>query len=346
MNVWIDLANSPHVATFEPVVEQLRADGATVVLTARDHAQTVDLARRTFGHVLVVGDESPARRAAKGMSILRRARALRSIARSERPDVALSHGSYSQLLAARVSKVPGVTMMDYEYQPANHLSFRLARRVIVPELFPARALRRAGARPRKVVRYPGFKEELYLGRFVPTDDVLRELNLDPARLIAVLRPPPQGALYHRGGNDHFEALLLEAATRDDLQVVVLPRVREQAARYIGRTGVIVPERPVDGLSLLAHADVMIGAGGTMNREAALLGTPTYTMFAGKLAAVDAELIDRGLLHDLRTTATIPPLAKKATRDVADARVRSDQILDVVLNTVAAVARHGSPRPHR
>jgi predicted glycosyltransferase len=336
MRVWIDFANSPHVALFEPVVERLRAEQVALLLTARDHAQTLGLARRAFGDVSVVGGESPPGKIKKGLSIADRARTLYAFARASRPDVALSHGSYAQVLAARAAGVPAVTMMDYEFQPANHVSFRLARRLIVPMIFPADALRRFGASERKIVRYDGFKEELYLGRFQPDDGVLSELALDPSRSIAVMRLAPEGALYHGFGNERFERLLDDASARADVQVVVLPRVRAQAARYAGRSGVIVPEQPVDGRSLLAHADLMIGAGGTMNREAALLGTPTYTVFAGRLAAVDAELMRRGLLRDLRQEGIDVTFTKKPPRDPALSAERADRILERILETVAAV----------
>jgi uncharacterized protein len=335
VRVWIDLANSPHVATFEPVVERLRSEGATVELTARDHAQTVGLARQAFGEIDVVGGESPAGRVRKGFSIAGRARALSARARRSRPDVALSHGSYAQLVAARAAGVPGVTMMDYEFQPANHLSFRLAHRVVVPAVFPADALRRFGAPERKIVRYEGFKEELYVNRFVPSTEVTAELGLDTRRVIVVMRPPPEGALYHRSGNERFDAAFAAATARDDVQVVVLPRTRDQAPRYAEHRSAIVPDRPIDGRSLLAHADLMIGAGGTMNREAALLGTPTYTMFAGRLAAVDAELIRLGLLHDLRNGGAELAFVKKPPPDLARTSERSDAILARIREALVA-----------
>ena len=339
MRVWIDLSNSPHVPLFEPVVESLRAENVDLVLTARDHAQTYLLARDTYGAVNLVGGESPRGRMRKGTSIAARAVELLRVARRTRPHVALSHGSYSQVLAARAARVPAVTMMDYEFQPANHLSFRLAARVLVPTVFPDDALRRFGARD-KVVRYEGFKEELYLGRFQPDESILSALGLDPSRVITVFRPPPEGALYHQRGNERFDRLVVEAAERDDVQAVVLPRVAEQAAAYVGRSGLIVPDRPVDGRSLLAYADVMIGAGGTMNREAALLGTPTYTVFAERLAAVDQELIRLGLLRDLRQDSVHPELVKKPPKDIAAARERSDATLGHVLEAIRAVARTG------
>jgi predicted glycosyltransferase len=135
MKVWIDLANSPHVQISEPVVRRLHAEGHDVWLTARAHAQTVELAGRRWPDVRVVGDRSPSGIPAKGLAIVRRAEALRRLATRERPDIALSHGSYAQIVAARAAGVPPVTMMDYDHQPANHLSFRLAQRVIVPRFF-------------------------------------------------------------------------------------------------------------------------------------------------------------------------------------------------------------------
>src|SRR4029079_8960987 len=131
-------------------------------------------------------------------------------------------------------RVPVVTMMDYEFQPANHLSFRLADTVVVPEVFPDVELRRQGAGKRKVVRYPGFKEELYLGRYEPDPGVLEELGLDPGKIIVVFRPAPEGALYHREGNVEFERVFSETASSDNLQVVALPRSADQRERYTGR----------------------------------------------------------------------------------------------------------------
>ena len=222
MRVWVDLANSPHVATLEPVVAALRERGDDVVLSARDHAQTLELARSSFpgDEILVCGGKSPAGRVAKAAAIAARAGQLWALARRHRPDVALSHGSYAQAIAASAARVPLVTMMDYEYQPANHVSFRLASRVVVPDVFPSEALRRFGVRDRKVVRYPGFKEQLYLGSFRADEGVLQELGLDPRRVIVVLRPAPEGALYHRGGNDSFERLVEHASSDTRLQVVL------------------------------------------------------------------------------------------------------------------------------
>jgi uncharacterized protein len=338
MRVWIDLANSPHVPLVVPIVRRLNADGHAVLLTARDHAQTVDLAQKQWPDVIVLGKESPSGRVAKARSIAKRARALREIARKWRPDVAFSHASYAQVVAARASGTPAVTMMDYEYQPANHLSFRLAGKVIVPDAFPESALRRFGAGPKKVVRYPGFKEELYLTGFVPDDRVLDELGLDRDRVIAVFRPPPDGALYHRTANTRFEDMLRAAAADESVQVVLLPRSHRQADRFDTISpSVLIPDHAIDGTSLLALADLTIGAGGTMNRESAILGTPTYTVFLARLAAVDAELIRQGRLRDLRD-AGMPTFEKKPRGQISDAASNGDRILETVARVLEDAVR--------
>jgi predicted glycosyltransferase len=337
VKIWVDVANSPHVPLFVPVVRRLRDAGHDVVLTARDHAQTLPLATDAWDGVRVIGGQSAAGRARKAAGIGLRALELRRFARRAKPDVALSHGSYAQIAGAYAARVPAVTMMDYEHQPANHLSFRLARRVIVPVTFPDDSLKRFGARPGKVVRYEGFKEELYLSELDRGTAVLDDLGVRREAVVAVLRPPPEGALYHRGGNDRFEEVMTFLERHEEVEIVLLPRGAEQQARYAGRR-VTVPERPVDGTALLAAADLVVGGGGTMTREAALLETPTYTVFLAELAAVDAELIRRGLIVDLREPGLQPAVEKRGEAARRGAREQSDAIYQVILRTLHDVVR--------
>jgi predicted glycosyltransferase len=333
----MDLANSPHVPLLAPVSERLAREGHEVELTVRDHAQTLELAKARWPAFRVIGGKSPPGRASKGRSIARRAEALRRFAKALGPDVAFSHNSYAQLLGARLAGVPRVTMMDYEHQPVNHLAFRLADRTVVPGVFPERSLRRFGAAPEKVVRYPGFKEELYLTGFRPVTDVVEQLGLDRQKVIAVMRPPPEGALYHPMANERFEELVRLAAARGDVEAVVLARTAAQAARYRADPRIRVPQKAVDGSSLLAAADLVIGGGGTMNRESAVLGTPTYTVFAGKLAAVDAELIRLGRMHDLRAQGVFPRFEKKPSSSKTDGSPHAGETLDAIMGALTDVA---------
>lgn len=300
MRVWIDLTNSPHVVIFRPLIARLEARGHEVVVTARDFAQTLGLLERFGIPHRVVGAHGGGSLAGKAQAMAARTRALIRFARRERFDLAVAHGSTDQPVAARLAGVPQVTMFDYEYAAAmHHLNGRLARRVLVPEAIPREALARYGMRGAKLVRYPGLKEEYYLADHRPDPSVAGELGLAPDRVVAVLRPPPEVTLYHRGlSTELFAATLdrlLDAAP--DVQTVILPRTAEQREALRGRPA-IVPERPVDGPTLVELADLVVSAGGTMNREAAALGVPAYTPFAGRLGAVDRRLIAEGRLRRL------------------------------------------------
>lgn len=343
MRIWIDMANSPHPLLFAPLERLLTERGAEVVITYRDHAQTAELTTERWPDAELVGVASPDGRGAKAGSLLGRAWALRRWAASTRPDVALSHNSYAQLLAARVGRIPAVTAMDFEHQPANHLAFRAARRILVPEALPTAELRRQGASPRKLVRYAGFKEELYLGDFEPDRSVASRLGIErgPSTVIVVARSAPAGAAYHREENPMFIEAVRTLDDQPEVRQVVLARHPEQRSELQGlrleRT--VVPDRAIDSRSLLAEADLFLGAGGTMTREAALLGVPTFSMFAGRPAAVDDWLIERGKLSRLESPAQLTGLEprERGPDQLAKLRRRGAEIAELFADEVAALA---------
>ncbi len=303
MRLWLDMANSPHPLLLAPIADELERAGHEVWVTTREHAQTADLTLSRWPEATVVGGPSPNSRAEKARNIMGRVQRLREKAAENKPDVALSVNSYAQVIAARAAGIPSVTLMDYEFQPANHVSFRLAQRVVVPSVFPATRLRRYGARSSGRVRQlGGYKEELYIdcpSKLAPGGDGWSSVPGAGDAVRCLFRPPPDGASYHRDGNPRFNELLAEAAGRSDTRVLVLPRFPEQRATYGSWPGVTIAEQTVDGLRALLGADLFIGGGGTMCREAALLAVPAYTVFAGRLAAVDAQLMKEGRLRDLR-----------------------------------------------
>src|SRR5437763_3739051 len=176
MRIWIDLANSPHPPLFSPITAALEREGYEPVLTARDNAQTVELARAHWPDVDVIGGETPPRPTAKMRAIAGRARDLAAWARQQRPGIALSHNSYAQIAAARRLRIPAITAMDYEHQPSNHLAFRLANRILLPEALPISAVARQGATRAKVRFYPGLKEEIVFDAFEPDDGVLSRIG--------------------------------------------------------------------------------------------------------------------------------------------------------------------------
>ena len=318
MRIWVDLTNSPHVLVLRPIVDVLRARGAEVRVTARDFAQTVELCERLGVEHEVIGRHRGGRLAAKALGLADRSAALtRWARRAGRFDLALGHGSNDVTVAARLLRIPCSTMFDYEWATVQHtVNCRLAQAVVVPEAIPPERLDRYGAR-RKLQRYPGLKEEYYLADFEPDEAVLAELGLDAARPIAVVRTPPSVSLYHRFENDLFASVLDRLR---GTQTVVLPRVPEQRAQL---HGFVVPEHAIDAQSLVALADLVVSAGGTMNREAVALGTPVWTTFEGRLGAVDARLIAEGRLRRLEYPEQLE-LTKRAAG--GGERVRRDPAL--------------------
>lgn len=355
MRVWIDLANSPHPLLFAPIVRRLRGRGDEVVITARDHAQTLQLAREYFDEVDVIGEASPDGRLAKAASVGGRVAALWSWARrSGREggggiDLALSHNSYAQLLAARALRLPTVTAMDFEHQPANHVAFRAAGMILVPEAVPLEPLRRQGATEEKLVRYAGLKEELYLGDFEPDRSILSSLGIErdgpdgTHGPIAVARSAPAGAAYHRHENPIFLEALRTLDSQPHVRTVVLARHPGQraAVRRLGLERTVVPDQAIDSRSLLVKADVFVGAGGTMTREAALLGVPTYSLFDGERPAVDAWLERRGDLAMLDSPDQLRGLQRRPPGDggaaLAGLRERGAEIEDVFLAAIDSQA---------
>src|SRR6202046_2174356 len=295
MRVWVDLTNSPHVLVLRPAIEQLRRDGHEVQVTARDFAQTLALCDRFgIGHT-DSGEHRGARLADKGRGLVARSGALTRWASGRGFDLAIGHGSNDITVAAALLRIPCTTTFDYEWATVQHnVNCRLAQAIVVPDAIPAQRFDRYGARGR-LHPYAGLKEEYYLADFEPSPAVLAELELDPAQPIVVVRTPPAVSLYHRFDNDLFGAVL--ARLRGN-QAVGLPRTPEQRAQLVEHGGFVIPARAIDAQSLIAYADLVVSAGGTMNREAVSLGTPVFTVFEGRLGAVDEHLIAEGRLRKL------------------------------------------------
>jgi len=310
MRIWIDLANSPHVPFFRTLAQSFKQQNHEVVLTVRDFAETVRLSQHLGLTGEIIGGHGGGSFSGKAGNLVQRAMQLARWAKGKGIDLAVSHNSYSQILAARALGLRVVTLMDYEHQPANHLAFRMASRIIVPRSFPEFALNRFGASSEKVRRYDGIKEDVYLAGFRPAPEFpkeLKALGVDLENIIVVIRPPATEALYHRFENDLFEQLLDRLRATPEVSVVLLPRTQSQSEQYRDDPRLIVPSAPIDGANLIAHSDLVISAGGTMNREAAALGVPTASIFLGEWAAIDEQLIREGRLKRITKSEDIAAL---------------------------------------
>ena len=341
MRIWVDLTNSPHVLVMRPVIRALERRGDEVLVTARDFAQTLGLLERFGIAHTAIGRHRGGHLAAKALGLASRSLALASWARGRGFDAALGHGSNDVTVAATMLGIPSATTFDYEWAAVQHsVNCRLARRVVVPAAIPPERLARYGATPAKLRRYEGLKEEYYLADFAPDRAVLDVLGLDAAAPLAVVRTPPAVSLYHRFEHPLFGRLLTRL--REQAQVVVLPRTSEQRAELAAAGGYVMPERAIDAQSLIALADVVVSAGGTMNREAAVLGTPVWSLFDGRLGAVDERLIAEGRLRRLERAEDVT-VAKRGG-GAAEKRVRRDpEVFTDLLVSGLARGRDGPSR---
>jgi predicted glycosyltransferase len=338
MRIWIDLANSPHVPFFRALAAEFERRGHEVEMTARAFAQTVELAEAAGLAPFPVGGHGGRELSGKAGNLIGRAGALVRWARGRGFDVAVSHNSYAQIVAARALRCRSVTLMDYEHQPANHLAFRLASRVIVPHSFPDEALRRFGARGAKTRRYNGTKEDVYLADFEPDPhfaETINALGIAASDILVVVRPPATDALYHRFENEVFDQLLEGLSQRSDTKIVLLARTGAQQSALRARhrsENIIWPRAALDGANLIASADLVVSAGGTMNREAAALGVPAVTVYAGRWAAVDEELVREGRLRRIGTREELQALRveKKKSANARRALHVRAEVADLIL----------------
>ena len=296
----MDCTAAAHPLVLRPLIERFQAQGHEVFVTTREYGQTIGILDRLGLAYTVVGEHGGASKLGKVRALGGRSARLARLIWERRPQLALAHGSVDLAVVSRSFLIPSVQMQDYEFaRLQRNVSFRSARRVLAPEGIPVERLKRIGAGPKKLVRYPGLKEEYYLADFEPDPAVLGELGLDREKILVVVRPPPETSEYH-APNDLYGATVRRLAAAPEVQAVVIPRTEEQGAavRALDAANLIVPERAIDAQSLIAFADLVVSAGGTMNREAVALGTPVFTTFTGRMGGVDEALIEAGRLRVL------------------------------------------------
>ena len=324
---------SAHPVVFAPMITRLRAAGHEVEITARDYAQTLGLLKLHGLDGMVVGQHAGASRTRKVMALAGRTTKLHRWARG-RFDLGVAHGSNDLALAAAWAGIPAVNMFDYEFAiQQHHIGCRLARRVITPDAIPASRLTRFGVGDEKLRQYPGLKEEYYLADFKPDPTILDQLGVDRERVVVVVRPPPDVSLYHRKSNPLFPRVLSHLGEREDVQAVVLPRTsaQRQHVRALHLPSVVVADHAVDAQSLIAASDLVVSAGGSMNREAVALGVPVYTTYGGRLGGVDEALIRSGRLRPLSDVRALE--LEKRTRTLDWPRRDPAVIVQMILSAV-------------
>jgi uncharacterized protein len=340
VRIWIDMTAPAHPVVFRPIIPRLRAAGHEVEVTARDYADTLGLLRLHGIEHEAFGRHGGASRTRKLRQLLARTRQLRRWAKGREFDLAWAHASNDLPLAARRLRIPFVDMFDYEFATLQHnIGCRVARRVMTPDRIPPERLERYGVGPEKLRQFPGLKEEYYLADFEADPGVLDLLGLDPQRVLVVLRPPPDVSLYHRRSNPLYRQVLNHVGPRDDVHAIVLPRTPEQRAEIeqLGLPSLVLPQGPIDAQSLIALADLVVSAGGTMNREAVALGTPVYTTYAARLGGVDEALMREGRLRPLTNPQAVE-LVKKGAAGEQRTRRDPQTLIDAALEVAGGQGR--------
>jgi predicted glycosyltransferase len=346
--VWIDLDNSPHVPFFAPIIEQLKSRGCTLLVTARDCFQVCELANLFGLEYRRIGRHYGKFRVLKLAGLGMRALQLAPVVLGERPDLALSHGSRAQLLVSALARVPSVVIVDYEF--ARGLVLMKPGWVMVPEVIPDAAIR---FDPNRILRYPGIKEDVYVPGFRPDPAIQASLGLNGKDLVVTVRPPANEAHYHNPQSDGLFAAVIDSLSHHPgAKVILLPRNRSQEVSLrssypnLFATGkLIIPEHAVDGLNLIWYSDLMISGGGTMNREAAALGVPVYSIFRGKIGAVDRYLADTGRLVLLESVDDVrTKIVLDRRRRPAEPESHNTKALRAIVDGVVAIMESASPAP--
>jgi predicted glycosyltransferase len=341
--IWIDLDNSPHVPFFSPIAEELENRGYSVLLTARDCFQVKELSDLMGLKYKLIGHHYGKNTVMKIMGLCTRALQMLPIAKREKPSLALSHGSRSQLILAKLLGIPAAMIGDYEFSTL----FAVVRPewLIVPEVIPDAAV--SGFKS-KVLKYPGIKEDVYAPKFVPQSQIVEELGLGSGELIVTIRPPATEAHYHVPESDElFDEVLTYLAELPNIKMILLPRnekqaisIREERPALFDSGKITIPKRVVDGLNLVWYSDLVISGGGTMNREAAALGVPVYSIFRGKIGAVDNYLASSGRLTLIESREEVRSklLLKHRVRPERPVRASDASLQSLVEHIISIVER--------
>ncbi len=296
--VWIDLDNSPHVPFFAPIITKLQEDGFTIRISARNYSQTIELAQLYGLDFTDVGKHYGKNKFIKVIGLFYRSLQLIPFVLKKKPIIAISHGSRSQMLIAHLFKIPIVIFLDYEF--VQTLPFVKPKMMFFPNII---SKERLDSFKQHIKTYPGIKEDIYVPGFKPDESIKKLFTFSQNTITVILRPPAHEAHYHNHESDKlFDSVIDLLVNVGNVQTIILPRdekqkqnIKDQYSIHFETLKLQIPEDVVDALNLMWYSDLVISGGGTMNREAAALGVPVYSIFRGKIGDVDKYLSANGRL---------------------------------------------------
>jgi uncharacterized protein len=297
--VWIDLDNSPHVLFFKPLIKILENKNFSTIVTVRDYAQVVGLTEIYNIKCKIIGKHYGKNKFMKSFGLIYRAMQLLPAIYKEKPDIAFSHYSRSQLLAAKILRIPTIVAYDYEY--VQNLIFIHPTLYLVPEVVYKNLVKLKNCR---YVYYPGLKENVYMNNSPVDNSIVKQLEIEKSDVVVTVRPPATEAHYHNQKSSRlFEFVINYLVQNSKTKLIMLPRtkaqekmIRKKWAPTIIENKMKIPQKVLNGSDIVKISDMVISGGGTMIREAAAVGVPAYSIFCGKLGAVDNALVTRGKLN--------------------------------------------------
>lgn len=335
--IWIDLDNSPHVPFFKPIIEELSQKNYLFTITARECFQVRGLARLMKINCTPIGRHYGKHKIMKVVGSLIRIMQLAPKILKDKPDIAVSHGSRTQLILANLLRIPTIIIFDYEHAAAVPM-FPPAY-LVFPEVISA-AIKKSGKS--QICMYPGIKEDVYVPGFKPDDSIRELIGFSDNDVVVTIRPPATEAHYRNAESDTlFSATIETLSLIENIKMVILPRnekqeksIQDEWSELFSSKKIIIPEEVVDGLNMIWHSDFVISGGGTMNREAAALGVPVFSIFRGKTGAVDRYLSEHGRLTMLESVedvkSKLKPLRRNKKKNVCiDERPALRKIVSII-----------------
>lgn len=340
MHIWIDFENTPHVLILKPIIEELKKRGHDVILTGRDCSQTLELAAYFRLKVTRVSHHHGKHIVKKILGHLSRIFFLVKFIRKQNIDVAVSHSSRSQILAAAILRIPTFMMLDYEHVSLSIIN-KFIFRLVMPEVVSAKDIQHKVSSS-KIIHYPGLKEHIYVGDLLQMNNGKAISQENTERVVVTMRPPAADAHYHKASSTvlFYEALKY-FSSMENIQLIVTARnkfQREEIREFASQQGlngnISIPEQVYNGVSLIWNSDLVIGGGGTMNREAAVLGVPAYSIFQGKLGAVDKYLVQDGRLKIINTINELKTIKiRKRTKDNNQNIQRNEKLIQYISDKI-------------
>lgn len=261
---------------------------------------------------------------------------LSKIIADEKPDVAVSKHSIELPRVSFGLKIPSVYVLDNEHAiAANRLTLPLCNKIIIPRAMSVWDVLKTGADPNALIRYNGTSEVIHFEDFNYNPNIFCDLNLDLKKDKTILmRPEPALASYLNANCKESVLTPIIQNLEEYANILMIPRFKEQQEIFADNVNVNIIKPPVDTFSLIKKCDLVIGAGGTMNREAALLGTPVISCYPGKLLAVDEYYINMGLMKRSNDRDEIVNLALEMMMDhTVPKPVKSDNLLQIMIDNI-------------